>query len=46
MSIYATEIFSAIMSEVFKIKYAQVFQVNTVKKFDEKEKDRVRAFMS
>lgn len=46
MSIYATEIFSAIMSEIFKIKYAQVFQVNTVKKFDEKEKDRVKAFMS
>lgn len=46
MSIYATEIFSAIMSEVFKIKYSEVFQVDTIENFDTKEKERVEAFMS
>lgn len=44
MSIYATEIFTALMSDIFKIKYAQVLQVNTVKEFDAKKKERVEAF--
>ena len=41
MSIYATEIFSAIMSDIFKIKYAQVFDLNDSKnvKFDDKAVD-------
>ena len=45
MSIYATEIFSAIMSDVFKIKYAQVFHVDSVEKFEDKE-TRIMEFLS
>ena len=30
MSIYATEIFSTIMSDVFKIKYAQVLDIENI----------------
>ena len=44
MSIYATEIFTAIMSDVFKIKYAQVLQVNTVKDYDANAEERVEDF--
>ena len=44
MSIYATEIFTALMSDIFKIKYAQVLQVNTIKEFDAKKEERVEAF--
>ena len=44
MSIYATEIFTAIMSDIFKIKYAQVLQVNTVKNYDARTPDRVQDF--
>ncbi len=44
MSIYATEIFTAIMSDIFKIKYAQVLQVNTVKNFEAKTPERVQDF--
>lgn len=45
MSIYATEIFSTIMSDVFKIKYAQIFHVDSVNGFENKKK-RVAAFLS
>ncbi len=45
MSIYATEIFSAIMSDMFKIKYAQVFSVDSSKNFP-KTQDRITAFFS
>ena len=45
MSIYATDIFSAIMSDVFKIKYAQVFQLDSVKNYD-KRQARIEAFIS
>ena len=38
MSIYATEIFSAIMSDIFKIKYAQVVNVDKLEWFDPKKK--------
>ena len=44
MSIYATEIFTALMSDVFKIKYAQVLHVNTVKEFDAKSQEKVEDF--
>jgi hypothetical protein len=44
MSIYATEIFTALMSDIFKIKYAQVLQVNTTKNFDAKTPERVQDF--
>lgn len=44
MSIYATEIFSAIMSDVFKIKYAQALHVNSVKNFDKVE-NRIENFL-
>lgn len=46
MSLYATEIFSALMSEVFKIKYAQVFHVDSVETFQKDKKKRVSAFLS
>jgi hypothetical protein len=45
MSIYATEIFDAIMSDLFKIKYAQVLHVDSVNKFEDKE-SRILAFLS
>ena len=44
MSIYATEIFTAIMSDFFKIKHAQVLQVNTVEGYSEKRKEMVEDF--
>ncbi len=44
MSIYATEIFSAIMSDVFKIKYAQALHVDSVKNF-EKAEVRIENFL-
>lgn len=46
MSIYATEIFTALMSDIFKIKYAQVLQVNTVKEFDAKAQEKVEDFFN
>ena len=42
MSVYATKIFTSIMSDIFRIKYAQVLQVNTIEDYDEQEK--VEAF--
>ena len=45
MSVYATDIFSTVMSDIFKIKYAQVFQVNSVKSLEDKDK-RVQSFLS
>jgi hypothetical protein len=44
MSIYATEIFTALMSDIFKIKYAQVLQVNTTENYDGKISERVEDF--
>jgi hypothetical protein len=44
MSIYATEIYSAIMSDIFKIKYAQVLNVDTTEDFN--SEDKVVQFMS
>ncbi|MBQ5945082.1 hypothetical protein IJL65_01430 [bacterium] len=46
MSIYSTEIFTALMSDIFKIKYAQVLQVNTVKEFDAKKEEKVEDFFN
>ena len=46
MSIYATEIFSAIMTDIFKIKYAQVMHVDSAEDFASKSKDKVVEFMS
>jgi hypothetical protein len=41
MAIYATKIYYAIMSDVFKIKYAQVLNVDVYENFvaDDKVKD-------
>ena len=36
MSLYATDIYSAIMGDIFKIKYAQVLHLNKSKDFDVK----------
>lgn len=44
MSIYATEIFTALMSDIFKIKYAQVLQINTVDNYDAKAPERAQDF--
>lgn len=44
MSIYASEIYSAIMSDLFKIKYAQVLHVNTIEDFN--PEDKALEFMS
>lgn len=46
MSLYATEIFSALMSEIFKVKYAQVFHVNSVEILQKDKKERVLEFLS
>ena len=45
MSIYATEIFSAIMSDIFKIKYAQAFSVESSDDFSDVE-ERITSFFS
>ena len=44
MSIYATEIFSTIMSDLFKIKYSQVLHVNTSENFS--KENIVLSFMN
>ena len=44
MYIYATEIYYAIMSDIFKIKYAQVLNVDTTEDFN--SEDKVVQFMS
>jgi hypothetical protein len=36
LSIYATKIFDGIMSDLFKIKFAQVLHLDTTEKFDVK----------
>jgi len=46
MSIYATEIFSAIMSDMFKIKYAQVLHIDNTENFEAEYRSKVEAFMS
>ncbi len=44
LSIFASKIYTAIMSDLFKIKYAQIFHVNTVEGFDENEEKRILDF--
>ena len=44
LSIYATKIFDWIMSDLFKVKYAQVLNVDSVEKFN--VKNSVKSFMS
>jgi hypothetical protein len=46
MAVYATKIYSAIMTDLFKIKYAQVLDVDTTKNFDSEWKHKVEDFMS
>lgn len=46
MAVYATKIYSAIMTDLFKIKYAQVLDVDTTKNFDSEWKQKVVDFMS
>ena len=46
MSLYATEIFSSIMSEIFKIWYAQIFNVNTVLDYETKQPEMIVNFLS
>ena len=43
LSVYVTKIFEWIMSDLFKIKYAQVLHVSTIENFDPKKK--VEEFM-
>jgi hypothetical protein len=38
ISIYATKIFDGIMSDLFRIKYAQVLHLDTAEKFNVKRK--------
>ena len=45
LDVDAADIFSTVMSDIFKIKYAQVFQVNSVKSLEDKDK-RVQSFLS
>ena len=46
MSLYATEVFSSVMSEIFKIWYAQIFNVNTVQDFETKQEEMIVNFLS
>ena len=46
MSLYATEIFSALMSDMFKIKYAQVFHIDSAESFQSEKNKRVLTFLS
>ena len=45
MAIYATKIFAWIMSDLFKIKYAQVLDVNTSENFESDKNKKVEDFM-
>jgi len=45
-SIYSAEIFDAIMSEIFKIKYSQVLHTNSVNWEDTSDKRMVESFLS
>ena len=46
MAIYATKIFEGIMRDLFKIKYAQVLDVNTSENFESEKNKKVEDFMS
>jgi hypothetical protein len=46
MSIYTTKIYKGIMTDLYKIKYAQVLDVNTVVNFDSIWYKKVLNFMS
>lgn len=46
MAIYATKIYNGIMTDLFKIKYAQVLDVNTTKNFEPDYYKKVLNFMS
>ena len=46
MAIYATKIFEAIMTDLFKIKYAQVLDVDTNKNFESVKMKKVESFMA
>ena len=46
MAIYATKIYSAIMSDLYKIKYAQVLNVNTVQDFPSLWQRKIENFMT
>lgn len=46
ISIYATEIFSAVMSDMFKIAYAQTLHVNTIEDFENTKDKRIADFFT
>ncbi len=46
IAIYATKIYEGIMSDILKIKYAQVLNVNTVENFDLEKEKKTLDFMS
>ena len=46
LSIYSTEIFGTIMSDLFKIKYAQVLHLNSVNGVGSSDKKVVESFLS
>ena len=46
MSIYVTKIFAAIMSDLYKIKYAQVLHVDTTQDFSSSWEHKIEDFMT
>ena len=46
MSVYATKIFSSIMSEIFKISYAQSISIDTTTDYEAKSQERIEYFLS
>ena len=46
MAIYATKIYAGIMSDIFKIKYAQVLNVDTVDNFNIEKEKKALDFLS
>ena len=46
LSIYVTEIFNAIMSDIFKIKYSQVLHLDSVSSFSSAGRARIQSFLS
>ena len=46
ISIYAAKIYTAIMSDLFKIKYAQALHLNTTEDFEENLEKKIVEFMS
>jgi len=46
MSIYATKIYEGMMSDLYKIAYAQVLNLNSIENFEAEQMEKVEKFMS